>query len=566
MYLGKDKLSAAAYRVLLIDANVASARRLKVILGSVGIDSRVVHDPARVMSVISDFRPELILMDLGMAKYNGQSLVQAILTQERHISTPIVFLSDSLSEMEHEELNTQDSDLLSKRTDPQTLVNLTMTKLQSIRDLPVEQAAYRPMRAAIDREQFTAHLTATLYGRQSVQQINQAALMCIDLGNLSPLREILGVPVTETVIASFTNYVLNHQTSHERLSRLNDNTLVVLLFQDDVQAYARALHESIDDFAIEIDSHCVRLDTAIGINILDGTDTTTQDALANTLTAVEIAKQRTDLCRYHIFNAHQDNLASVERALELKNELEDAIRENKFHLRFQPLISLQDASGEKYDAMVFRETADGQEIPYEPVLSSASLCTVNSQIDKQILNKAFDFLLEDKKAKKKTILFLPVSAESILEDELVEWLQLKLKSARLSGKRFVFTINEEIASTHLRETRIFIGKVSKLSCRICLSLQHTGKHLDYLLDFLPHHFVKLGASFTDNITSSEDKLSYLNSFTSRMHKSAKRAIAMHVENRSVLSMLRGQKIDFIHGNYLQHPLDKPDYDFTRVIN
>jgi len=555
-----------AYRTLIIDADPESARRIALILKSEGIDARIISDPDQIMPYLRDFRPEIILMDLAIAKYNGQSLVKTILSQDRHISTPIVFLSSTLTDEEREELNTQDSDLLSKRTDPLTLINTVMTKLQRIRDLPVEQTADKPVRTAIDREQFNAYLTATLYGRQAGEQINQAALMCIDLGNLSPLRETIGVPNTETVIGDFTLYVLDHLTSHERLSRLNDNTLVALLFQDDIESYVEDLHESIDSYASEIDSHCVKLDISIGITLLDGQDCRAQEILANTHTAVEIARQRTNGKRYHIFNLQKDNVITVGRTLEQKAELDEAIVANKFKLRFQPLISLQDASGEKYDAMVFRQTAEGQEVPHEPILSNASLCAVNSQIDKIILNQAFDFLVDDKKQKKKTILFMPLSAESILENELPEWMHLKLKSARLSGKRFVFTISEEVASTHLRETRLFINKVMKLSCRICLSLQHTGKHLDYLLDFLPHHFVKLGANFTHNISSSEDSLNYLTDFSLRMHKSARRAIAMHIENRASLSILKGQRIDFIHGNYLQLPLEKPDYDFSREIS
>lgn len=552
----------SAWRILIVDADLHTAQRSALILQSAGIETRIVADPQQVLDHLHEYHPELILMDLALAKYNGQSLVKTILQQERHISTPIVFLSATLTREENNELNTQDSDLLSKRSDPQQLLTTIMTKLQRIRELPVDKMNYdKPTRTAIDREHFHAQLAATIHGLQSGNADNQVAVMCIDLGNLAPLRETLGIANTELVISDFSHFVLHHLKPHERLARLSDNTLVILLFRDSLQEFVEPFYASIEAHIARVDSHCVKLDTCIGINQINQDSLNTREVLSGAHTAVEIARHKAGEQRYHFYSPSLDKLVAIERHLFLKADLEHALKKKMFSLGFQPIISIQGATGEKFDVVVNREDRKGNKTVFEHFVSNAALCDVNARIDKAILENAIQHLVKQKQEHKKSIFYISVSTESILDNTLPKWLNQQLRIHQLSGKRLVFTITEEAASTHLRETRKFISSVSKFNCRACIELHHEGEHLDYLLDYLPHHFVKLGAAFTHDLDKDEELAGRIVKLVRNMRQRGRRAIAMHVENDHVLQILRDSGVDFIHGNYLQHPSEQPDFDF-----
>jgi PAS domain S-box-containing protein len=58
-------------RILLVDDNVDAADSLAIILRFAGHDVRVVHDGQAGITAASEFRPDVILLDLGMPRLNG---------------------------------------------------------------------------------------------------------------------------------------------------------------------------------------------------------------------------------------------------------------------------------------------------------------------------------------------------------------------------------------------------------------------------------------------------------------------------------------------------------------
>ena len=314
---------------------------------------------------------------------------------------------------------------------------------------------------------------------------------------------------------------------------------------------------------MRVDTHCVRLDTCLGINLINENSLNAREVLSGAHTAVEIARHKSDEQRMHFFSQSLDKLVSVERHLLHKANLEYALKHKLFALKFQPIVSIQGATGEKYDVIVTVQDREGVTSNYEPVASNAELCDVNARIDRAILECAVRLLSKEKQENKKSIFYIPVTTESLLEDSLPKWLNKQLHKHQLSGKRFVFNITEETASTHLRETRKFIASMSKMNCRICLELHHVGDHLDYLLEYLPHHFVKLGPVFTHNLSQDTELADKVSKLVRTLRQRGRRAIAMHIENEANLQKLHDIGVAFVHGNYLQVASDSPDFDFTR---
>jgi len=71
-------VTTPARRVLVVDDNEAAADTLAEILAMSGHDVRTASDGEQAVQVANDFRPEVILMDLGMPKMNGYEAARAI--------------------------------------------------------------------------------------------------------------------------------------------------------------------------------------------------------------------------------------------------------------------------------------------------------------------------------------------------------------------------------------------------------------------------------------------------------------------------------------------------------
>lgn len=81
------------YRVLLIDDDVFSMEHHRIMLETWGIVARCLANPADVMTVIDDFKPDLLIIDLNMPLCNGIELAKVIRFHKHWIHIPIIFLS-----------------------------------------------------------------------------------------------------------------------------------------------------------------------------------------------------------------------------------------------------------------------------------------------------------------------------------------------------------------------------------------------------------------------------------------------------------------------------------------
>jgi PAS domain S-box-containing protein len=68
-------------RILVVDDNLDSASSMEILLKLTGNDVRTVHDGLEAVAAAADFRPEVVLMDVGMPRLNGYEATRRIREQ-----------------------------------------------------------------------------------------------------------------------------------------------------------------------------------------------------------------------------------------------------------------------------------------------------------------------------------------------------------------------------------------------------------------------------------------------------------------------------------------------------
>jgi PAS domain S-box-containing protein len=91
--LGGERPSGSRQRVLVVDDNEDSANTMATMLELLGHAVRVAHDGLEAVSVAETFRPEVILMDMGMPRLNGYEATRQIRTQPWGAAMIIVALT-----------------------------------------------------------------------------------------------------------------------------------------------------------------------------------------------------------------------------------------------------------------------------------------------------------------------------------------------------------------------------------------------------------------------------------------------------------------------------------------
>ena len=70
------------FRILVVDDNPDAALSLAMMLSMMGHDTRTAHDGEEAVTTAEAFRPQVVLLDIGLPKLNGYEVAQRIRQQE----------------------------------------------------------------------------------------------------------------------------------------------------------------------------------------------------------------------------------------------------------------------------------------------------------------------------------------------------------------------------------------------------------------------------------------------------------------------------------------------------
>jgi PAS domain S-box-containing protein len=85
--------TGARRRILVVDDNRDSAASLALMLQLVGNEVRTAHDGAAAIEMAEQFRPQVVLMDIGMPKLNGYEATQRIRQQPWGLGMTVIALT-----------------------------------------------------------------------------------------------------------------------------------------------------------------------------------------------------------------------------------------------------------------------------------------------------------------------------------------------------------------------------------------------------------------------------------------------------------------------------------------
>src|SRR6516165_168358 len=90
---GKRDKAAVTHRILVVDDNRDSADSLATLLRLVGHDVRTVHDGRQALSVAATYRPDLVLLDIGLPGMDGFAVARHLRSRPELAGVVLVALT-----------------------------------------------------------------------------------------------------------------------------------------------------------------------------------------------------------------------------------------------------------------------------------------------------------------------------------------------------------------------------------------------------------------------------------------------------------------------------------------
>jgi len=327
------------------------------------------------------------------------------------------------------------------------------------------------------------------------------------------------------------------------------------------QTLADELRRAVEEHILDIEGRSLTLTTSIGISLVTESSPGAQEILSRADLACEVARSSGGN-RVHLHNPVADEQVGREREQQWNHLIHEALSEDRFHLVYQPIVSLQGEIDEKYEVLLRMRDSEGEDIRPGQFLPVAMQTGQIVEIDRWVIRKAAEVLAERRRNGANTVFFIKLSGPTLDDHELPIWISQVLKEARLASDAIVFEIAENDASEHLKGAKAFVATISSLHCKT--SLEHFGSSPNsfQLLKHLPVDYLKIDGKFIHNLMRDTDNQAVVKSIVDMARSMNKVCIAEFVEDASSLTVLFQYGIQYIQGYFLAEPTEGLNYDFT----
>ena len=215
------------YRVLVVDDMTVLAEHYAAVLNAVGMEVEVITDINNLLEMLSDFKPELILMDIYMPQCSGLEVAKMIRQKDEFLSVPIVFLSTESDPLKHlTAMELGGDDFLQKPIKDERLAVAVRSRAQRFRNL----------RSHMHSDGLTGLLNHVTIKNQLITEISRAhrqqhplSFAMIDIDLFKDINDTYGHPVGDRVIKSVARMLTKRLRKTDIIGRYGGEEFAVIL-------------------------------------------------------------------------------------------------------------------------------------------------------------------------------------------------------------------------------------------------------------------------------------------------------------------------------------------------
>lgn len=304
-----DSRRQTPYRILVVDDTQLLARHYAMVLEASGMQARTLDDPTKLLEVLPNFNPDLLLMDIYMPACSGIEAAQVIRQHPAYANLPIVYLStEKALDLQLEALRVGGDDFLQK----------PISDIHLVTALRIRAKRFRELRALMNQDGLTGllnHINLKLVlERDLAQALRQSTPMCfvmLDIDEFKSINDRFGHPLGDRVIKSLARLLTQRVRKSDTAARYGG------------EEFALILHDTHPDAAREMLDELRRQFTAFVSQDTKGVIMPTFSAgiaACPPLNEMQLLIAAADEALYHAKNAGRDQVRIAQQTSQQKDD------------------------------------------------------------------------------------------------------------------------------------------------------------------------------------------------------------------------------------------------------
>jgi len=536
-------------RILLVEDEQSQATYVALLLTKAGMTVRTLSEPLAILSVLAEFRPDLILMDLYMPHASGAELTAIIRDHDQFYDTPILMVSNETdADKQIAALLAGSDGFITKPVNSQRLIAFIEHRIRMARWLPERRAVIAKRGAPtrlLDKDFFIR--TLERWVRDSAIGGPGSGVLIIELDSPQQLIDRLGLSAFDKLLAQIEQLLGRQLAGNDVATRYGEFSYGVLTQRKDQAALVglgEKLRRITADASLAPSLANVVTTASVGIGLFQPPPEDALALLARAERACAKARQNGG-ARVEIWAPQEGR--SEDR---IKTLIEHALTSEGFVLLFQPIVALSKVEGTYFEAQLRLRSPDGELLPPREFFPIAERHGLMTAIDRWVMEYALDTLRDHRIRHPELRILVHQTMDTLRSREWLPWLREQLISRDLKRIRPVLQFQLRDVRTSLEIAKVLFGILRKAGIHICLGNVTNSPSEIALVGQLGAALVKLSIN-----TLAQTNIQDLTALVEQLHEQKALVVATGIEDQQTVTLVWSCRADFIQGNYIQMARD-----------
>lgn len=215
------------YRILVVDDDPEVAAYHSYILEQANMATRLLHEPEKILDVLNDFKPDLVLMDMYMPHCSGHELAQVIRQIPEYLSLPIVYLSSETNKHKQvSALRVGAEGFLTKPIQPDDLISAVAIRAERMRTL--RSLMVRDGLTGLFNHSFMSQYLETAIA-SAMREVSTLCFVMIDVDLFKSVNDTYGHPAGDQVLVALSRLLQQRLRGSDMVGRYGGEEFALIL-------------------------------------------------------------------------------------------------------------------------------------------------------------------------------------------------------------------------------------------------------------------------------------------------------------------------------------------------
>lgn len=418
------------------------------------------------------------------------------------------------------------------------------------------QTCHDQLTGLVNRKEFDRQVAEIVLDAKASQ--SEHVVCAINLDQFKVVNNTCGLDAGDRLLKEIAEILIQWMPQNGTVARLgNDEYGLIIRNANETGAYQivdNQMH-AVEDFRFIWEDKTFSVTASAGLFIVNGRVDSAHNVIKSANEALISAKDA-GRNRIQVFNEADDQLLERQDIMQWVTRLNQAMDEDKLHLRGQKISSVTDSSvASHYEVLLSVESETGEMLPPADFIQAAERYNRMQAIDRWVIRNVFEWLDEHRAhLDELNGLAINLSGHSMNDGEMLEYIFELFVKLKIPRDKVLFEVTETTAIANLDDAADFIREMRSIGCRFALDDFGAGLSSYGYLKHLPVDYVKIDGIFIKDIVNDKSDYAMVKSITEMVKFLGMKTVAEYVENDEILALLRDIGVDYAQGYGIEKPI------------